>query len=508
MSRKTLSVAALLGCLIALAVDAAEAGPHSGAYSVAIQPNGKIVAAGWGERGFQEVFGLARYEQDGALDTNFGLRGKVTTPVGADARAGGIVLQPDGKIVAAGHGGGFFSNSWDFAVVRYTPKGALDPSFGTGGEVRTAFGSAGSAATAVTIQANGKILAAGYTQSGTKYKFALARYRPNGSLDTSFGTGGRVTTKVGSNGGASDVVVQANGKVVAAGTSSDDFVLLRYNANGSLDTSFGTGGEVTTAFGFPADAHALALQTDGKLIVAGGGRTGAGGDPKYEFVLARYTPDGSLDPSFGTGGKVRTSFVACICDLSYGAEANAVDVQPNGKIVAAGQELNGGARGAFALARYNPGGSLDTGFGSGGKVATSFGFAEPANGTSGDAATAVDLLSNGKIIAAGYSQFGPHTEQYLFALARYRANGSLDTSFGKGGKVNTSVAACVVPNLKGQKLVSAEGRIRRSHCAVGTVRNVFSSRVKKKHVISQEPRPGTLGPEATKVRLVVSRGPA
>jgi uncharacterized delta-60 repeat protein len=181
-------------------------------------------------------------------------------------------------------------------------------------------------------------------------------------------------------------------------------------------------------------------------------------------------------------------------------------LQPDGKIDVAGEELNGGARGAFALARYAPNGSLDTTFGHGGQVTTSFGFSEPEMGTSGDAATAVALQADGKIVATGYSNFGPHTEQYLAALARYRPDGSLDPTFGSGGKVNTSIAVCVVPHVKGLRLRKARPKIQYSECSVGRIKRVHSARVRKAHVISQQPRPGTVRPDRAKVRLVVSKG--
>ena len=142
--------------------------------------------------------------------------------------------------------------------------GDLDPTFGAGGKVTTVFGG-DSRAYVLVLQPNGKLVAAGVGPNG----FALARYNPDGSLDTSFGAGGKVTTPIGA---ANALVLQPDGKLVAAGSnyiSPSDFVLVRYNPNGSLDTSFGGDGKVTTAIGFGAEANALALQPDGKLVAAG-----------------------------------------------------------------------------------------------------------------------------------------------------------------------------------------------------------------------------------------------
>jgi len=238
-----------------------------------------------------------------------------------------------------------------------------------------------------------------------------------GDLDPSFGSGGKVLTDVGTErfvvNGADAVAIQTNGKIVAAGGVSGSFVLLRYNRDGSLDQSFGSGGKVLTRFG-PANfdhASAVAIQANGKIVAAGGG----GG----RLELARYNADGSLDPTFGAGGKVVTGFGPL--DSGF---ANAVAIQLNGRIVAAGVTPIAFMRAEFAVARYNRDGSLDPSFGSGGKVLTHF-----DSPPSIDVAKAVAIQSEGKIVTAGG---GTH-----FALARYDTDGSLDTSFGSGGTLLT-----------------------------------------------------------------------
>ncbi|MBA2434942.1 MAG: hypothetical protein H0V54_07660, partial [Chthoniobacterales bacterium] len=233
--------------------------------------------------------------------------------------------------------------------------GDLDPTFGTNGKVTTDFGTIIDEARAVAVQPDGKIVTAGATVGGNFFDFALARYNTDGSLDITFGTGGKVTTAFNTNNDeAFAVALQADGKIVAAGFAviggTDDFALARYNTNGSLDTTFGTGGKVTTAFGSSIDrAHAVAVQPDGKIVAAGRAVIGGG---SFDFALARYNTDGSLDTTFGTGGKVTT---AC---GSSNDEAFAVALQPDGKIVAAGRVFSN--KEDFALARYNTDGSLDT----------------------------------------------------------------------------------------------------------------------------------------------------
>src|SRR5438874_185420 len=255
--------------------------------ALVVQPDGKLVAAGWDAS--QSAFGLARYNTNGSLDSTFGTGGTVSTPVGVDTYcAPALVLQSDGKLVAAG-------DAWkdtvdaDFAVIRYTANGSLDTAFGTGGKVTTSFGSQEDDAYALVVQPDGKLVAAGVVFNGVRWDFALARYNTDGSLDTTFGTGGKIATAVGTDGTCVNALVfQSDGKLVAAGNteaSTRDFVVVRYNATGTLDTTFGTSGKVTTAVGTGDDvAFALALQPDGNLV-AGGYAANAGTDA---FALVRY----------------------------------------------------------------------------------------------------------------------------------------------------------------------------------------------------------------------------
>src|SRR6266545_965702 len=346
---------------------------------------------------------VALGDSPGDLDPTFGVGGVVTTPIlrgGAQA----LVLQPDGKLVAAGKGGDHF------ALVRYNPDGSLDTSFGSGGVVTTAIGPYGDAARAVALQPDGKLVAAG--KAGTL--IALTRYNPDGSLDTGFGVGGKVTTSIAAPGSeAYALALQPDGKLVAAGRTWEEnqgkimsmFALVRYNPNGSRDTSFGSEGLVWwPLYDSSARAFALALQPDGKL--------GAAGPPN--FTLVRYNPDGSLDTSFGVGGRVTTA-------IESASEAHALALQPDGKLVAAGKGGN-----HFALVRYNPNGSLDTSFGSGGVVTT-------AIGAYGDGAFALALQPNGKLVAAGYAS--PTKFPDYFAVVRYNPDGSVDRTFGADGIV-------------------------------------------------------------------------
>ena len=232
------------------------------------------------------------------------VRGTVTTDFGGLDIAFALVLQPDGKLVAAGQFEDPRTFTVRFALVRYLPDGRLDPTFGIGGRVTSDF--EGGRAEALVLQPDGKLVAAGFLRNGGTQDFVLVRYLPDGHLDPSFGVGGMVTTDFGNDDRASSLVLQPDGKLVAAGDSnagvSGDFTVVRYLPDGRLDPSFGVGGAVTTDFGGSDLARALVLQPDGKLVAAGEGGPGA------DFVLARYLPDGRLDATFGVGGKVTTDF--------------------------------------------------------------------------------------------------------------------------------------------------------------------------------------------------------
>jgi uncharacterized delta-60 repeat protein len=380
-------------------------------------------------------------QTSGTLDASFGTSGKATTDFGGPSAARTLAVQADGKILAAGVA--FLNGGTDFALARYNSNGTLDTSFGTSGKVTTAFDFPGNfdRVFTVVVQPDGKFVAVGSTVN-LYANFALARFNANGTLDASFGTGGIVTTFFGVSAEATSAVVQADGKIVAAGYANLDggesFALARYNSNGTLDTTFGTGGKVGTAFdsghGFSyAQASSVAVQPDGRIVAAGNKEIGAclfNGleQPCFDFALARYNSDGTLDASFGTGGRVTTDFAG------PNDQAESVAVQPDGRIVvagAAGRFINTGFD--FAVARYNSNGTLDTSFGTSGKVTTDFAGADDVP----TEPSAIALQGDGKIVVVGQTTVGGF---YDFVLASFNSNGTLDTSFGTSGKVTTDFA--------------------------------------------------------------------
>jgi uncharacterized delta-60 repeat protein len=320
-------------------------------------------------------------------------------------------LLSDGKIVVAGHA--FRDRSvygdqggYRLAVARYNSNGTLDTTFGLGGKVVPDFIGDNWANTLAVLD-DGKILVAGLALNlaSHKYDFSLVRFNSDGSLDESFGDNGRVVTEMESNAYAYCMGVQSSGKiVVGGGTSPDyaltDFALVRYKPNGNLDKSFGTDGKVITDIsGFWDRGYSLKIQPDDKILFAGSAPLSNG---RRTFALARYEANGALDQMFGAGGKAQT-------DFGYDSEAYAVTIQTDGKIIAVGEAYSERGDLNFAVARYNTNGSLDTTFGSGGLVTTDI--------SGHDVAKAVTLAPNGRIIAGGGAYNG-------FAVACYFAKGS------------------------------------------------------------------------------------
>jgi uncharacterized delta-60 repeat protein len=375
--------------------------------SVVIQPDGKIVVGGASYTGTDGDFLIMRYNADGTLDTTFDVDGMTTTDFGTWSNlVGDIALQPDGKIVAVGWSNN--GTSREFAVARYNSDGSLDTTFDTDGIAIVDITAANDEANGVVIQPDGKIVVVGHTLNGTT-DFAVARFNADGSLDNTFDTDGMLTTDLfGSEDRARDVDIQSDGKIVVIGqeglTASRDFAVVRYNTDGSLDTSFDTDGKVTTDFyGSTDQGRELVIQPDGKIVVVG--RIINGG--QEDFGIARYETNGALDTSFDTDGWTST-------DINGEDQGEGLDIQPDGKLVAIGYS-NRDVNGAFTVVRYNSDGSLDTSF-DGDGIAT----VDLASGL--DDGEAVVVQPDGKIVAVGHSM---NTDDDV-GLVRFNTDGSVD----------------------------------------------------------------------------------
>ena len=381
-------------------------GSREGINAVAVQSDAKIVAAGFARNAItrQAEFALTRYTPNGALDNSFGQNGRVTTDASpGDDSIVAVVLQPDGQIVAAGRA--LVNGIASVILARYTERGVLDPTFAANGIVSIDAG----VTTALARQPDGKLVVAAVTFPAGGEAGSVARVNIDGSLDTAFGTDGVATLDFPVN----DIAVDADGAIAAAGSDAivvgHDFegpisrevvAVARLTGDGQLDPAFGGTGKVTTDASLVASrAVAVVVQPDGMVVAAGNANT--------TFLVARYAVDGSLDTSFGGTGVITTA-VGEDGDQVFDAV-----LQEDGKIVVGGWAIDVATANNFGLVRYNADGSLDTGFGTAGKVITDFGNSTP------DIATAVAVAPGHRLVAAGATNFGD-TPTDTFAIARYR----------------------------------------------------------------------------------------
>lgn len=369
---------------------------------------------------------LTVYGAPGTLDTSLG---KLMIPAGiGDDYAHAVAVQADGKIVIAGRGA---EHLGDFALIRLDRDGNLDATFGQGGRVLTDFGGAADTIYAIAIQADGKIVVAGTTTgSGTSNDFAVARYLPNGDLDTSFDGDGKVVTALGADSDtAYAIAIQSDGKILVGGDSNRgsgtgqtglDFAIVRYTTAGVPDTTFDGDGIVTTSIatnGGRDSIYALALQPIGgeQRIVAVGG--------EGDFTVARYRANGALDNDFDSDGKRANLFGSTI------GAARAVTITANNAIAIAGHSHHD-----VAITQLTTSGAFDNSFDTDGKVLTA------VTPTNWDEAQAIAVESTGQLVVAGWAYEGGSSAGN-FVVMRYTATGALDTSFGETGIVLTPVAS-------------------------------------------------------------------
>lgn len=422
-------------------------GIDSTAKAIVVQPDGKIIVAGYSDMNGQNTFALVRYNTDGTVDKSFGYDGIALTKFGANEKCSGaqaVMIQPDGKIVAAGFTNAI-KNTFRWCLARYNQDGSPDAEFFGGraimpGTVINTFGGIDDASQvhALAMQADGKIVAAGISVMADKVVFALARYNSNGSLDTSFNKDtqgsipGIIRTDFGSQHKKDDrayaVMVQPDGKIVVGGSSyvsgCKTFALARYLSDGALDTSFynpgfsKVHGTVIASFaGGETDAaiKALLMQADGTIIAGGYTNSCQTRSDNFRFALARFLPCGQLDTSFGVDSR---AIVPGTVTTSFGhqegsSQINSMVMQTDGKIIAGGF-LKSKSESSFALARYNHDGSLDFVFSNEDSVAGTIRTKFP--GSSEDEIYCLALHPSGSLVAVGKTatNIRPH-----IALARY-----------------------------------------------------------------------------------------
>jgi len=388
---------------------------------VAIDSQDRIVVAGTsGTPGIRD-FAIARYFEDGTLDSSFGASGAVTTDIsgaGSDDHIRGLTIDSAGRIVAVGWadtGGG----ALDMAIVRYNGNGTLDTTFGTGGIVTIDSGGIDDRARAVAIDSSGKILVAGQFADATTSDFAVVRLNGNGSLDTTFNSTGTVPgTATHDFGGTIDkargLAIDSAGRILVAGdfesspgSGALEFGLIRLLSDGALDTTaFGISGENSAFIGNGKASGALAIDANGNIVLAGE-KASAVNPADQDFILVRFNSTGQLDSTFGSGGTV-------ITDINGATDwAEKVLIDANQKIIVLGYVTADdiGNNGDFAVVRYNSDGTLDTNFAGSGKVTSHLGMNQVIFGGTIDA--------DNRIVIAGASGTGTNR---FFEVARYWNN--------------------------------------------------------------------------------------
>lgn len=385
---------------------------NSSVNSLAIQPDGRIIAAGAVFNHVDSQFGLTRYNTDGSLDTTFGMGGKVVSDFSVSKMSlNSIVLQSDGKII----GGGIIYNNYtdaQFVLARYNSNGTLDTTFETDGII---IGSSFHISS-VILQSDGKIIVAGFSFVGSSRNFQMYRYNNGGDVDTSFGVSGIVTTPIGGKDFAHDVALQTDGKIILSGAShnssgeyNSDFAIVRYHVNGTLDTTFGTSGIKIIDIDDIDEARSVKIQTDGKIVLTGWSYSSSGSP--YFYKIMRLLANGNLDTNFGTDGTV-------ITPVSFGVSSESIEIQNDGKIISAGSYSNGGYN-DIAMTRHDINGDLDPTFGVNGIVITPFSTTCQANSLA---------LSAGRIIVGGEAGTTGGTYSPDFAVLRYNSGLELSNS--------------------------------------------------------------------------------
>ncbi|MEO6456088.1 MAG: T9SS type A sorting domain-containing protein, partial [Ginsengibacter sp.] len=401
--------------------------------SVAVQSNGKIVIAGYTLNGVYNDFAVVRFNTDGSPDNSFSGDGELSTDfTSSDAYAGSVAIQSDDKIVVAGYEYTYLPDATlqRFALTRYNTNGTPDSSFDEDGKLEGDYKSGSTRFNSTAVQTDGKIVTAGVTWNGTNYDFAVARFNTDGSPDNTFSDDGKQITDLGGDDEAVSLVIQADGKIVVAGSivaanSNSQFAAARYNTDGSPDNTFSGDGKLTAAIGFSDVGESVALQSDGKIVIAGFTFTDSNYDSAY-FAITRFNTNGTPDNTFSGDGIQLTDFG------SFKSFASSVAIQTNGKIVAAGRSYLNGVNN-FALARYNTDGTPDNTFSGDGKQNNTF-------GPGGYYITSMAIQTDGKIVAGGFSETTSGNSS-SFAVARYNTNGEPDNTFSDDGFQSTYTGA-------------------------------------------------------------------
>lgn len=370
-----------------------------------------------------------------------------------------LAIQQDNKIIACG--GSFLNGFSDNLLIRLNVDGSLDEAFGNQGVVQDNLNSDYDFVNAMAIQPDGKILTTGLSRGPAgSLTFALVRYKPNGSRDSTFGTQGVVKTIFGNNlASAEDIILQPDGKIIVTGYvqigSGNAIGIVRYNANGSLDNTFnGDGKLIYSVNAYSCRSFSLALESNGNILIAG--KTFLSNTTsKGTYFISRLLSNGTIDPFFGTDGVVIGDFSS-----DFFTEYTCMTLEPGGKIIAAGAVDT-----AWYMVRHHPDGTLDNSFGTNGVVLNS-------NTLLSYGIRAIALQPDGKIIVTGRITNQAGTES-LFAIIRYLENGLLDNTFGIGGMYSNKVDDGLPNNFVNDMVLQADGK----PIVIGDINNDMGSRI-------------------------------
>ena len=370
-------------------------------------------------------FSIIGRSQPGSLDSSFSTNGRTKTLMGVNfSNLNYITIQNDGKILAVGGAVMGLQSTDSFALARYMPDGSPDKKFGNKGKLIMGIGTSFSYATYATTLPDKKILVAGYSGGHYNSDFVLLQLKENGTPDSSFGTNGIVFTDINVQDIAKQIILQPDGKIIMTGNSNNqaeqfpntDIAMVRYFANGRIDSSFGTNGKVVTNIAKSEGVFSVQLRDDGKLMLAGFVSFDIVSD---NFLLARYKQNGRLDSSFGVNGYL-------LSEAFKDYQFTSVAAQKDNKYVVAALCSDTVDNINFAALRFKQDASLDKAFAKHGITSTDF-FGKS------DIAQKVLIQKDGKVIVTGYTRLENNSS--AAAVVRYDEKGVLDSSFGINGKV-------------------------------------------------------------------------
>jgi uncharacterized delta-60 repeat protein len=393
------------------------------ARSVTLDENGKLLIAGLSYNGKNYDFSAARVNDDGNLDSTFDEDGKVMIHSNGIDEAKSMVIDSDGKVLAAGFS--YTGSDNDFSIVRLNADGSLDKTFNHSGKLTIPVGDGDDVANCIALDASGKILVAGRSVHDGQGTFSIVRLLTDGIIDTLFDADGKLSVAVGNyDDGATAMSVDSFGRILMVGISDGHFSLLRLNSDGSLDNAFDGDGKKELTEGYSAMEICMAIDADGKILMAGRSQACSGHECGWQnFQIFRINTDGSYDSTFEGNGKLMLPFDDPQVKY-YINVTKSIDIDSTGKIILMGSTARedniwSNDHWGFGITRLNPDGSLDTTFNTNGKPLIPFTDLPLEMSDS-------HLYTNSKLLIGG-------SIKENFGIFRMTMDERLDSTFGDNG---------------------------------------------------------------------------